>query len=77
MAASPSSARASLGLFYDAGHERAMPGMSGLAFGRQIRLQPKLAKVPVVILSASGGKPRTLRLRSGQVWPRRSTFGDH
>jgi len=43
-----------------------MPGMSGLAFCRQIRLQPKLAKVPVVILSASGGKPRTLRLRSGR-----------
>ncbi len=33
-----------------------MPGMSGLEICRQIRLQPELAKVPVVILSASGGK---------------------
>ncbi len=33
-----------------------MPGMSGLEICRQIRLQPALAKVPVVILSASGGK---------------------
>ncbi len=33
-----------------------MPGMSGLEFCRQIRLQPELVKVPVVILSASGGK---------------------
>ncbi len=33
-----------------------MPGMSGLEICRQIRLQPELAKVPVVILSASSGK---------------------
>ena len=33
-----------------------MPGMSGLEICRQIRLQPELANVPIVILSASGGK---------------------
>ena len=33
-----------------------MPGISGLEVCRQIRLQSELAKVPVVILSASGGK---------------------
>ncbi len=33
-----------------------MPGMSGLEVCRQIRLQPELANMPVVILSASGGK---------------------
>ncbi len=33
-----------------------MPGMSGLEICRQIRNQPDLAKVPVVILSASGSQ---------------------
>ncbi len=33
-----------------------MPGMSGLEVCRQIRLQPELAKVAVIILSASGSQ---------------------
>ena len=42
-----------------------MPGMSGLELCYQIRLQPELAHVPVVMLSASVG--RTLREAAQQA----------